>query len=157
MSGDVRLEQLVAEAPINANAATPDFGGIYEALGIAGIEPGDIVAVSRCHFGKANIEALVDDDTIAFVRPGGVVCTKGSRKMLGKAVKYSEVKFSQCRGLRHASTPMTVGLASSESSSVVRATFCLGVSTGVGRPSGFAIRPRRSWQWRKSATACWES
>jgi hypothetical protein len=98
MSGDARLEQLVAEAPINANSSTPDFGGIYEALGIAGVESADVVAVSQCQFGKANIEALVDDDTIAFVHPGGVVCTSGSRKMLGKAVKYSEVQFAQCRG-----------------------------------------------------------
>jgi hypothetical protein len=98
MSGNARLEELVAEAPINDNSSTPDFGGIYEALGTAGVEPADVVAVSQCQFGKANIEALVDDDTIAFVHPGGVVCSSGSRKMFGKAVKYSEVKFAQCRG-----------------------------------------------------------
>lgn len=98
MSGDVRLEQLVADAPVNANSLTADFAGIYEALRIVRVEPSDVIAVSQCQFGKANIEALVDDDTIAFVHPGGVVCTSGSRKMLGKAVKYSEVKFAQCRG-----------------------------------------------------------
>jgi hypothetical protein len=98
MSGDMRLEQLVADAPVNANSSIADFAGIYEALQIAGVEPSDVIAVSQCQFGKANIEALVDDDTIAFIHPGGVVCSSGSRKMFGNAVKYSEVKFAQCRG-----------------------------------------------------------
>jgi hypothetical protein len=98
MIADARLEQLVAEAPINNNSSTPDFVGIYEALSIAGVEPPEVIAVSQCQFGKANIEALVDEDTIAFVHPGGVVCSSGSRKMFGKAVKYSEVSFAQCRG-----------------------------------------------------------
>jgi hypothetical protein len=98
MNGDARLEQLVAGAPVNANSSTPDFVGIYEALGILGVDPANVVAVSQCQFGKANIEALVDDDTIAFIHPGGVVCSTGSRKLIGKAVKYSEVKFAQCRG-----------------------------------------------------------
>jgi hypothetical protein len=98
MSGGARLEHLVAQAPINANSSTPEFVGIYEASRSLGVDPADVVAVSQCQFGRANIEALVDDDTIAFVHPGGVVCSTGSRKLIGKAVKHAEVKFSQCRG-----------------------------------------------------------
>lgn len=92
------LEEMVSAAPIYQNELTADFGGIQEAFSVVGVDPADVIAVSQCQFGKANIEALVDDDTIAFVHPAGVLCTSGKRKLIGKAVKYGEVKFTQCRG-----------------------------------------------------------
>jgi hypothetical protein len=98
MTPDKPLEPLVAAAPILENSSTPEFMAIYEAFGQAGVDPAAVITASQCQFGTANIEALVDDDTIAFIHPGGVLCTSGKRKMMGKAVKYSEVKFAQCRG-----------------------------------------------------------
>jgi hypothetical protein len=92
------LEEMVAAAPVHENEAAPDFSGIEEAFSTVGVSPSDVLAVSQCQFGKANIEALVDDDTIAFVHPTGVLCTSGKRKLIGKAVKFGEVKFAQCRG-----------------------------------------------------------
>jgi hypothetical protein len=62
------------------------------------VDSSTVVAVSQCQFGTANIEALVDGDTIAFVHPAGVLCTTGARKLFNKAVKYSDVRFVQCRG-----------------------------------------------------------
>lgn len=92
------LEEMVAATPIYENESVPDFDGIYEAFSAVDMNPADVVAVSQCQFGKANIEALVDDDTIAFVHPAGVLCTSGKRKLMGKAVKYGEIRFRQCRG-----------------------------------------------------------
>jgi protein tyrosine phosphatase (PTP) superfamily phosphohydrolase (DUF442 family) len=82
-SGEVRmtavqsLEEMVAATPIYENESVPDFSGIHEAFSAVGVNPADVIAVSQCQFGKANIEALVDDDTIAFVHPAGVLCTSG--------------------------------------------------------------------------------
>lgn len=97
MTVDESLEQLITAAPVYENASTPDLAGVYEAFSEIGVSPEDVVAVSQCQFGTANIEALVDDDTIAFVYPTGILCTSGKRKFIGKNVKYSEVKFAQCR------------------------------------------------------------
>lgn len=97
MIAEQSLEQLIAAAPIYENVSTPDFAGVHEAFSQIGVNPADVVAVSQCQFGTANIEALVDDDTIAFVYPTGILCTSGKRKLIGKAVKSSEVKFAQCR------------------------------------------------------------
>jgi len=140
---------------LNANSSTPDFGGIYEALNIAGVEPSSIIAVSQCQFGKANIEALVDDDTIAFIHPGGVVAQPVAAKCSEKQSSILRSSSCSAEGMCRANTPMTADLASSESSSVVPATCYLAGSTGTGRPSGFATRPRQSWQSRKSAIAYW--
>lgn len=97
MNTDQILEQLVAAAPVHENVTTPDFAGVYEAFTNAGVNATDVVAVSQCQFGTANIEALVDDDTLAFVYPTGVLCTSGKRKLIGRTVKYSEIRFAQCR------------------------------------------------------------
>lgn len=92
------LEQLVAAAPVNENQAAPEFVGIREAFATAGVDPGDVIAVTQCQFGTANIEALVDDDTIGFIHPAGILCSTGKRKLFSKTVKYNEVRFSQCQG-----------------------------------------------------------
>ncbi len=97
MIAEQDIEELVAAAPVCENESTPDFAGVYEAFSRVGVSPDDVVAVSQCQFGTANVEALVDGNTIAFVYPTGVLCTTGKRKLIGKDVKYSEVKFAQCR------------------------------------------------------------
>lgn len=61
-------------------------------------ENSDTFAPSHAKFGTANIEALVDADTLAFVHPTGVLCTTGKRKLLSKEVKFKAVDFGQCRG-----------------------------------------------------------
>jgi hypothetical protein len=96
--GDARrLEELVAEAPVNDNKVVGDFNGVLEAFAIAGVDPMTVLAASQCQFGTANIEALVDDDTLGFVHPDGILCTAGKRKLFNKAVKYSTVQFAQCQ------------------------------------------------------------
>ena len=92
-----RLESLIDSAPIYHNNASHDCAGILEAFEIAGVGVDSVVAVSQCKFGTANIEALVDDDTIAFVHPTGVICTAGKRKMIGKSVKFKTIDFARCR------------------------------------------------------------
>lgn len=91
------LEDLIAAAPVTQNVPTHEMGGVEEAMRLAGVDVASVLTASRCKFGTANIEALVDDDTFAFVHTGGVLCTSGKRKMIGKAVKYNEIKFAMCR------------------------------------------------------------
>ena len=98
MGGEDRLEELVATAPVNENRVDPDFPGIYEAFSLAGVDPSTVFAASQCQFGTANIEALVDEDTLGFVHPDGILCSGGKRKLFTKAVKYSDLRFAQCRG-----------------------------------------------------------
>jgi hypothetical protein len=90
---------LIDAAPVYHDKASYDSAGVDEAFQVAGVAPDSVVAASQCKFGTANIEALVDADTLAFVHPGGVLCTAGKRKLIGKAVKLSTIDFSRCRGL----------------------------------------------------------
>ncbi len=93
-----QLNELITNAPINHNHTTFDLEGIEEAMGEAGVDPASVLTVSHAQFGTANIEALVDADTLAFIHPTGVLCTAGKRKLLGRAVKYKTIDFAQCRG-----------------------------------------------------------
>jgi hypothetical protein len=93
-----QLDSIIASAPVYHNNASYDRAGILEAMQAAGIAPDSIVAVSQCQFGTANIEALVDANTIAFVHPTGVLCSVGKRKMMGKTVKFKTIDFGRCRG-----------------------------------------------------------
>jgi hypothetical protein len=93
------LGMLIANAPIYHNNTSYDLDGIEEAMQEAGVASESVIAASHAIFGTANIEALVDPDTLAFVHPAGIICTAGKRKLLGKAVKFKSVDFGQCRGL----------------------------------------------------------
>jgi len=93
-----QVSHLIDAAPVYHDKASFDPAGIDEAFQVAGIASDSVVAVSQCKFGTANIEALVDDDTLAFVHPTGVLCTAGKRKLIGKAVKLKTVEFARCRG-----------------------------------------------------------
>ena len=91
------LQTLLVKAPVYHDKPSLNREGVLEAMQVAGVSPDSIAAVSNCKFGTANIEALVDDDTVAFVHSGGVICTAGKRKLIGKAVKFDTVDFAQCR------------------------------------------------------------
>jgi hypothetical protein len=88
---------LIANAPVYHNETSFDIAGIEEAMQMVGVSPEGVLAVSQAKFGTANIEALVDDDTLAFIHPSGVLCSAGKRKLLGKAVKFKTIDFGQCR------------------------------------------------------------
>jgi hypothetical protein len=92
------LDALIQRAPIHRNSVTPDNAGVLEAMRLAGVAPSSVLTVSHCKFGTANIEALVDDDTLAFVHTAGVLCTAGKRRMIGRSVKYETIDFAMCRG-----------------------------------------------------------
>jgi hypothetical protein len=92
------LSKLIANAPVYHNETSFDLDGIEEAMEEAGVASESVIAASHGIFGTANIEALVDPDTLAFVHPTGIICTAGKRKLLGKAVKFKSVDFGQCRG-----------------------------------------------------------
>jgi len=148
-----QLESQIATAPVYHNNASYDRAGILEAMQIAGVGVDSVVAVSQCQFGTANIEALVDADTIAFVHPTGVICTAGKRKMIGKTVKFKTIDFGRCLALRRSSTQTTADSGSSESSSEARGTSCPGDCSGRGGPSASGMRPKRSWLSLRSAIA----
>lgn len=91
------LDALIKHAPVHRNSAAIDPAGVREAMGETGVSLDSIITVSHCKFGTANIEALVDDDTLALVHPTGVLCTAGKRRLIGKSVKYHTIDFGLCR------------------------------------------------------------
>jgi hypothetical protein len=91
------LNALIEAAPVHQDRASFDLSGITEAMQVAGVSPEAVSLVSHAKFGKANIEALVDDDTLAFIHPTGILCTAGKRKLLSQTVKFKSLDFAQCR------------------------------------------------------------
>lgn len=93
-----QLTRLIEAAPVLNEKASVDIPGVLDAFRAAGVDPADVMAVSHCKFGTANIEALVDSDTVAFIHSNGVLCTIGKRKMFGGQPKFNEVTYAACRG-----------------------------------------------------------
>lgn len=91
------LTGLIQSAPVHRNSTTYDLTGILEAFDQASVAAESVLTVSQCKFGTANIEALVDGDTLAFIHPGGVLCTTGGRKFFSKTVQFDTIDFAMCR------------------------------------------------------------
>ncbi|WIX85830.1 hypothetical protein [Amycolatopsis sp. DG1A-15b] len=93
-----KLSEIVKLAPVHFDQGQADLNGIGQALTAEKLDVSEVLAASWCTFGTANIEALVDAPTIAFVHSRGILATTGKRKMLGGKLKYSTVDFTSCRG-----------------------------------------------------------
>ena len=133
MIGHDRVDMLVASAPVNEfNSAKMNWGGFAEALSVSGLNPDSVVAATWCSFGERNIEAEIDSTQLTLIHPNGIFSSSGSRRLIGKAVKFDTIDFSLVRGYGPADTADERGFGK----------YCLEFAGAGGLLLG-----RLQWRW----------
>jgi hypothetical protein len=99
----------------------------------AGFDSDSALAASWCTFGIRNIEALIDDPTLAGVFPTGILASVGNRKLFGGRVKYSAISFKSCKEFGPADTSDPRGMGK----------YCI----EFAGPGGILLG-RLQWNWR---------
>jgi hypothetical protein len=107
MIGNANFDGLIGSAPTTSKPAKVDWEGVREAFASNGIDASAVVAVAWCGHRSTNMDAGVDFPTLAVVHPGGILCTTGKRKMMGKGVKFDSIPFGRVQ--QHAAIDVPPG------------------------------------------------
>ena len=89
--------QALAGSPTPANEAKIDWLGVETAVRAAGYDPSDAITGTWASIGTANIEALIDPNSVVFVFPRGIISTEGRKTVFGGKPKYVEIPLSMCQ------------------------------------------------------------
>ncbi|WP_163512159.1 hypothetical protein [Fodinicola acaciae] len=140
------LDQAINALNLVTRNIDVDRSGFDEALQAEGIDPDTVVATTVCSFGRVNIEANVDADTLTIIHYGGRFSSLGRRKTFGGGIKYNAPQFKQCRAYGPAEHTDHEDLASTAPSSPAPMTSCSADSNGAGKRNGFTTTETRSWR-----------